>query len=44
MNKRLLAERTEALISQENTTWTSGQKQVTRQDHQQTGAQGQGAA
>jgi Protein of unknown function (DUF4231) len=43
-DKRLLAERTEALISQENTTWTSGQKQVTHQDHQQTGGQGQGAA
>jgi hypothetical protein len=43
-DKRLLAERTEALISQENTTWTSGQRQATHQDHQQTGGQGQGAA
>jgi hypothetical protein len=43
-DKRLLAERTEALISQENTTWTSGQQQATHQAHQQTGSQGQGAA
>ncbi len=43
-DKRLLAERTEALISQENTTWTSGQQQATRPDHQQTGGRAQGAA
>ncbi|MGO9886627.1 MAG: DUF4231 domain-containing protein [Solirubrobacteraceae bacterium] len=43
-DKRLLAERTEALISQENTTWTSGQQQATHQDRQQTAGRGQGAA
>lgn len=41
--KRLLAERTEGLISQENTKWTSGQQQARHQDHGQTGARGQGA-
>ena len=40
--QRLLAEQTEALVSQENSKWTSGREQSTRQDRDQTGGGGKG--
>ncbi len=40
--QRVLAEQTEALVSQENSKWTSGRDQSTRQDRDQAGGGGQG--
>ena len=38
--QRMLAEQTEALLSQENSKWTSGREQSASQDHNQTGGGG----
>jgi hypothetical protein len=40
--QRMLAEQTEALVSQENSKWTSGRDQPARQDHNQAGGGGTG--
>jgi len=41
--QRVLAEQTEALVSQENSKWTSGRDQSARQDRDQTGGGGKGS-
>lgn len=41
--KRLLAERVEALISQENTMWASGRQQVIQADHTAEAGKAQGS-